>query len=335
MSMELPPFIKVAPEVRRSLEAGGPVVALESAVITHGLPAPINRSIVADMEHAIRRTGATPASIGVLSGDIIVGLDHHQLDRLAFDQRLTVDRIRAIARGEEVDEDLTGEPFRKLSARDLAAAVAQRASGGTTVAGTLAVAGAVGIRVFATGGIGGVHRAPPYDVSADLLQLARTPVIVVCAGAKSILDLPATLEYLETVGVPVIGYQTEKGEFPAFFSRTSGLRVPLEAGSPREIAEIARAHWQMGLESAVLVVVPPPSEVALDPKVAEKAIRTAQEEAQALDLRGQMVTPFMLLRVAELTAEQSMEANLALLEQNAEIAAQIASALYSARRFYA
>ena len=333
MRKEIPAFIKMSPEVRRSLETGGGVVALESTVITHGLPAPVNRSVAADMERAIRREGVTPATIGVISGQVVVGLDARQLDHLAFEHCLTVDRIRALARG-ETDVIVHEESFRKISARDLAAAVAQRASGGTTVAGTLAVAGMVGVRVFATGGIGGVHRTPPYDVSADLLQLARTPVVVVCAGAKSILDLPATLEYLETVGVPVIGYQTEDGEFPAFFSRTSGLKVPLEAESPAEIADMAKVHWQMGLQTALLVVVPPPREVALSPEVVEQAIQEAQEEVQELNLRGQLVTPYMLMRVAELTGDGSMEANLALLVQNATIAAQIAAAMHTSPMHY-
>lgn len=326
-----PDFFRIAPEVQRALGFGTPVVALESALITHGLPAPINRNIVGDMLHAIRRVGAVPATIGVLDGEVIVGLDERQLDRLAFEFRLTAERIREMVR--EGGMVLPGqEVFRKLSARDLAAAVAQRASGGTTVAGTLAVIRRLGIRVFATGGIGGVHPHPAYDVSADLLQLAKTPCVVVCAGAKSILDLPATLEYLETVGVPVVGYQTEKGEFPAFFARTSGLKVPAEAESPRQIATIAEHHWALGMESAVLVVVPPPPEVALDPDVADRAIRQAQQEARDLRLRGQLVTPFLLMRVAELTAEQSMEANLALLVQNARLAAEIAAALHTPRQ---
>lgn len=330
MTGQLPAGVRVANEVQRALEDHAPVVALESTVITHGLPAPINRSIAADLEHTVRRYGAIPATIGVVDGEIRVGMDSRDLDHLAFEADLSVERIRALARGEQ-DVSPRRTVLRKLSARDLAAAVVQRASGGTTVAGTLAVAALVGIRVFATGGIGGVHPHPPYDVSADLLQLARSPVVVVCAGAKSILDLPATLEYLETVGVPVIGYQTEQGEFPAFFARTSGLKVPVEAETPAEIAAIARQHWALGLNSAVLVVVPPPPEVALKPKVADRAIRQALREAQELNLRGQLVTPFMLLRVAELTGEQSMDANLALLEQNARVAAQVAAALHYPR----
>jgi pseudouridine-5'-phosphate glycosidase len=222
------------------------------------------------------------------------------------------------------------EPLHKISRRDFATAIARGESGGTTVAGTLIAAHAAGIRVFATGGIGGVHRDAPFDVSTDLQELSRTPVMVVCAGAKSILDLAATLEVLETLGVPVIGYQTD--EFPAFYARTSGLPVSVRADNPKEVADIANAHWNLGLTSAVLVVAPPPADVALSESEMETAVDQALAEAQAQNIRGQAVTPFLLGRVSELTGKASLRANLALLLNNAQIAAQISKAFSQGSR---
>jgi pseudouridine-5'-phosphate glycosidase len=213
----------------------------------------------------------------------------------------------------------------KISSRDFAVALARRQSGGTTVAGSLVVAHLQGIRVFATGGIGGVHRQAPFDISADLLQLASTPIIVVCAGAKAILDLPATVEMLETLGVPVVGYQTDY--FPAFYSRNSGLKTNSRVESPEDIVKIAHTHWAMGLQSAVLVTVPPPSEVALPEDIIQKAVQQALDEAKDQDIHGQAVTPFLLRRVSDLTQGASLRVNLALLLNNARIAAQIACAL--------
>lgn len=312
--MTLPEFIHVSSEVARALAAGAPVVALESTVITHGLPYPENLQLAQNMEHTVRQQGATPATIALLDGAIWVGLDSAQLERLA-----------------------TGAAARKISVRDIAPAIVQRAAGGTTVAGTLAVAQAAQIGVFATGGIGGVHRqsaAGPehrveasslFDISTDLTQLARTPLVVVCAGAKAILDLPATLEILETLGVPVLGYQTD--EFPAFYSRASGLPVSARVETPQEIAAIARRHWRMGFTSAVLVANPPPQEQALAPEAVDGAIQQALAEAQAQGLRGQGVTPFLLRRVSALTGGNSLRANLALLLNNARLAGQVAGAL--------
>lgn len=307
--MPIPSFYSLSPEVAGALAAGSPLVALESTVITHGLPYPDNLQLAFNMERTVRDQGATPATIAVLDGKVIVGLNPSQLERLA-----------------------QGPAARKISVRDFAPAIAQKADGGTTVAGTLAAAHTAGLRVFATGGIGGVHRQAPgsstdasYDVSADLSQLARSPLVVVCAGAKAILDLPATLEMLETLGVPVVGYQTD--EFPAFYSRRSGLPVSARAETPREIAEMTSAHWQMGFESAVLVANPPPEADALAPEVVEGAIRQALAEAQAQGVRGQGVTPFLLRRVSELTSGDSLRANLALLLNNARLATQIARAL--------
>jgi pseudouridine-5'-phosphate glycosidase len=213
----------------------------------------------------------------------------------------------------------------KISSRDFGAAIVKKWSGGTTVAGTLMAAHAVGIRVFATGGIGGVHRGANHDVSADLAQLAGTPLIVVCAGAKAILDLPATLEYLETFSVPVVGYCTN--EFPAFYSRSSGLKVSVRVDSPREAAEIACAHWDLGFKSALLVANPPPEGHNLPREAVDGAIHTALAEAELQGIRGQDVTPFLLARVSELTSRASLEANLELLKNNAHLAADIALAL--------
>lgn len=299
----LPKFFRIAPAVARALELQMPVVALESTVITHGLPRPDNLSLAHDMEDAVRDSGAVPATVGVLGGQVVVGLSGAELEYLALNAKA-----------------------RKISARDYAAAIAQQADGGTTVAGTLIAARTVGIRVFATGGIGGVHRWPPYDVSADLPTLAQSPVIVVCAGAKAILDLPATLEMLETLSVPVVGYQTD--EFPSFYSRESGLRVSARAENAEEVAKIAQAHWALGLNSAVLVVVPPPASVALPRSVVEKAVAEAVAEAERLGIRGQESTPFLLNKVSELTGHSSLKANLALLLNNARVAGEIARALF-------
>jgi len=215
--------------------------------------------------------------------------------------------------------------LRKIITRDCSIAIARGVSGGTTVAATMLAAHTIGIEVFTTGGIGGVHRFPPYDVSADLQQLAQTPMIVVCAGAKAILDLSATLEYLETFAIPVVGYQTD--EFPAFYSPDSGLRTSTQADSPAEVAAIARAHWQIGMRSAVLVVAPPPKESAMQAGAMHATIEAALQEAQVQNIRGQEITPFLLQRVNELSEGASLKANLSLLKNNARVAAQISLAL--------
>lgn len=289
----------ILPEVRQALADGTPVVALESTVITHGLPYPQNCMVAQEMEDEIRGLGAIPATIAVLDGRLRVGVEAGELDRL----------------GQAVG-------MHKISVRDVAPALALGWSGGTTVAGTMLAAHLAGIHVFATGGIGGVHRQPHYDISADLPQLAKTPVLVVCAGAKAILDLDVTLEYLETFSVPVVGFQTD--EFPGFYTRSSGLKVSVRADTPEEAAAIARAHWGLGLTSAVLVANPPPEESALNSAVVESAIQQALAEAEAKQIRGQPVTPFLLKRVTELTGGESLRANLALLLNNARLGAQIA-----------
>jgi pseudouridylate synthase len=298
----LPQGFVLTTEVAQALQNNLPIVAFESAVITHGLPHPENLSLARKMEQEVRLEGCIPATIAVLDGKIHVGLGQDQLEKLA-----------------------TAADARKISTRDFAPGLAGKVTGGTTVAGTLYAAERAGIKVFATGGIGGVHRDAPFDISADLPALAQTPVVVVCAGAKAILDLPGTVEYLETAGVPVIGYQTD--EFPAFFSRSSGLPVSARADSPEEVASITRAHWNLGFKTAVLVTAAPPPEVAIPVNQVEQAIEQALSEAREQQIRGQAVTPFLLNRVSALTGKASLNANLGLLRNNAKIAALIAKQL--------
>lgn len=295
-------FLEIANPVRKALFSGKPVVALESAVITHGLPYPHNQQLALHMEETIRLQNAEPATIAVLDGKIRVGLTAPEIERLA--------KMKHV---------------RKISRRDFGIALARGESGGTTVAGTLFAAHQAGIRVFATGGIGGVHRNAPFDVSADLHELSITPLIVVCAGAKAILDLPATLEVLETFGVPVIGYQSD--EFPAFYSRQSGLKVNLVCQNAAEIAQVALAHWGAGVHSAILVANPPPAEKALPADAIENIIHQAVQEAEQLGIRGSAVTPYLLEKVNQLTGGASMQANLALLLNNGRLAAEIARSL--------
>lgn len=295
-------ILSYSSETKRAKQEKHPLVALETAVVTHGLPYPVNLKLAQDMEEEVREQGAVPATIGVVDGEVCIGIEPEQLHKLAEAKELL-----------------------KISRRDFSGAIAKGLSGGTTVAGTLTVVPKASIRVFATGGIGGVHRDAPFDISADLPTLAQTPAIVVCAGAKAILDLPATLEYLETMAIPVIGYKTD--EFPAFYARTSGLPVSIRAENVKEIAKIANAHWEMGVKSAVLVVVPPPEHDALPEDAMEAAINQAMSEAKAQNVRGQQVTPFLLSRVSELTGKASLKANLSLLLNNARVAAQIAKAL--------
>ncbi|MBE0410719.1 MAG: pseudouridine-5'-phosphate glycosidase [Anaerolineales bacterium] len=299
MATKLPPFYHLTQEVSNALSKGLPVVALESTVITHGLPFPDNIQLANDMQQELWKLGVVPAMVAVLEGRIMVGMQADWLEGLA-----KADRVY------------------KLSSRDLARAVVKKQSGGTTVAGTMTVAHQVGIQVFATGGIGGVHRGGGGDVSADLMQLAETPMVVVCAGAKAILDLAATLEYLETHNVLVVGYQTN--DFPAFYSRRSGHLLNSRADSVEEVAEIARVHWKMGLRSAILVTVPIPDEVSLEENKVENAIQAAVKEASQKGLHGQEVTPYLLERVRQLTGGESLKANLGLLLNNTRVAGEIA-----------
>ncbi len=300
--MKKDPTLEIANSVRTALFSGRAVVALESAVITHGLPYPHNLNLARDLESILRAEGAQAATIAVVDGKIRVGLDDEEIQRLA-----------------------TLKSIRKISRRDFGVALAQGESGGTTVAGTLFAAHQAGIRVFATGGIGGVHRNAPFDVSADLHELSRTPMVVVCAGAKAILDLPATLEVLETLGVPIVGYQTD--EFPAFYSPHSGLKLPIRADTPQQAAAIARAQWQAGINSAVLIANPPPIEEALPHEQIETIIQQAVADAEAAGITGAALTPYLLDAVSRKSGGASLNTNLALLRNNARLAAKIALAL--------
>jgi pseudouridine-5'-phosphate glycosidase len=300
--------LQIAPEIAQALEEGTPIVALESALITHGFAPPANLDIARRMEAAIRAEGALPVTIAILDGQARIGLSAGELARLAALAALAADRAA-----------------RKVSLRDLPILLAQGASGGTTVAATMALAHRAGIHVFATGGIGGVHRGHPEDVSADLIALASTPIVTVCAGAKAILDLPRTLEYLETSGVPVIGYGTD--EFPAFYSRRSGLEVDTRVETPQEVARIAQARTALGLPAALLVCVPVPEADELPAAEAETAIAQAVAETEEKGIGGKAVTPFLLARMVELTGGRARQANEALLLNNARTAARIARAL--------
>jgi pseudouridine-5'-phosphate glycosidase len=294
-------------DVKRAMNISLPIVALESTVLTHGLPRPQNLQLAHDMERAVREQGATPATIGFLDGYLHIGLSESELDRLA-NERLV----------------------HKVGPRDFAAVISQEACGGTTVAGTMFACKQSNIKVFATGGIGGVHRETSSDISADLQALATIPMIVVCAGAKAILDLPATLEYLETMSVPVVGYGTDK--FPAFYSRESGLEVSVRLNTPQEIVEFARAHWGAGLQSAILVANPIPDGEAIERADIEPIIEEASRDAREKRIHGKELTPFLLQRISDLTKGKSMQANLALLLNNARLAAQIAKAFRAVER---
>jgi pseudouridylate synthase len=296
-----------SPEFSEALKDNTPIVALESTVLTHGLPRPQNLQLARDMEGAVREEGATPATIGFLDGYLHIGMTDAELERLANEKDAY-----------------------KVGLRDFASVITNSACGGTTVAGTMLACKHAGIRVFATGGIGGVHRDAPFDISADLQALATIPMIVVCAGAKAILDLPATLEYLETMSVPVIGYGTD--DFPAFYSRKSGLGVTEALDNPQDVIAFAKAHWEAGLQSAVLVANPVPEGDAIPSKEMEPIIERANHEAREKEIHGKDLTPFLLERVAELTKGKSMKANLSLLLNNARLAARIAISLRASER---
>jgi pseudouridine-5'-phosphate glycosidase len=297
------PLLDVRPEVAAALGEGRPVVALESTLITHGLPWPVNLETARAAEAAVRAGGAVPATIAVWKGRPTVGLTDAELEELA---------------------KATG--VLKASRRDLAAAVAQGRTAATTVAATMFLAHRAGIRLFATGGIGGAHRGEGYawDISADLVELARTPVAVVCAGAKSILDIPRTLEILETLGVPVVGYGTD--EFPAFYVRSSAQPVSARVESPGDAAALLSAHWGLG-GSGVVLAQPVPANVALDPDEFRRALAEAEARALAEAVRGKELTPFLLARLAEATGGRSLRANQALIVANARLAAQVALAV--------
>ncbi len=291
-------------EVWTAINEKTPLVGLETAVVTHGLPYPTNIELAQAMENVIREEGAVPATVGVLGGRAQIGMREEDILLLAQDNEVI-----------------------KVSRRDFSRAAVKKLNGGTTVAGTLTALHKAGINVFATGGIGGVHRNAPYDISADLPTLGQTPVLVVCAGAKSILDLPATLEMLETLSVPVVGYQTNL--FPAFYARSSGLPISIEVEDPEQAALLAKSHWGMGINSAVLLVVPPPLDAALPDRQMEEAVEQALKDAEEHKITGQEVTPFLLKRVSEITGKASLKANLGLLLNNARVAARVAVKLGS------
>jgi pseudouridine-5'-phosphate glycosidase len=295
-------LLRVSGEVLQALKTGQAVVGLESTVIAHGLPYPTNLETACQMEAIVREHGALPATIAVLDGRLRVGLSDAELEHLA-----------------------TAKGIRKTSRRDLPVVVARGEDGATTVAATATVAAWVGIEIFATGGIGGVHRGAAFDVSNDLPTLASVPVAVVCSGAKSILDLKATLEWLETAGIPVIGYRTD--EFPAFYTRRSGLPVDARVDGPEETAAVVRAARQMGLPGGTLIAVPVPASAELPAELLEAAIASALTEAEARGIEGSASTPFLLRWLARQTDGASLKANVALLENNAAVAAQIAVAL--------
>ncbi len=300
--------MRVLPGIRQALDARKPVVALESSVLAQGLPVPHNADAASRMIGAVQRAGAVPAITAVVAGEPTLGLEPAELARF-----------------------LKRDGVRKVSARDLGAAIAQRADGATTVAASIALAWPAGVSVFATGGIGGVHRvsagthAGVRDESADLLELSRTPMVVVCAGAKAILDLPGTWERLDTLGIPVVGYRT--AELPGFYTAKTGIRLSSCVDSAAEVAAIAAAHFSLGRMQAVLVVQAPPAEHALAPEVVEAAVKAALSDAERTGVRGGDVTPHLLAAVSRETGGKTLAVNLALLEANASLAGEVALAL--------
>ena len=298
-------YLDISPEVKAALEAGKPVVALESTIISHGMPYPKNVETALLVEQTLRDNGAVPATIAVIGGRLKAGLSKEEIEYLGK----------------------TGRGVAKASRRDLPALVARGADGATTVTTTMIIAHMAGIQVFATGGIGGVHRGAEttMDISADLEELAQTPVMVVCAGAKSILDLGLTLEYLETKGVPVIGYGTE--ELPAFYTRKSGFGVDYRVDSPEELAALFAAQRDLGFKGGMLVTNPIPEEYAMPKDVIDAAIEQALRECKEQGVHGKETTPFLLARVVELTGGDSLESNIQLVLNNARVAARTAVAL--------
>ena len=297
-------YLEVSPEVQQALDQGKPVVALESTIISHGMPYPQNVETALNVERIIRENGAVPATVAILGGKLKLGLTHEEIEYLGK----------------------KGQAVIKASRRDLAVLVARGEDGATTVATTMFIAALAGVQVFATGGIGGVHRGAEVtmDISADLEELARTPVMVVCAGAKSILDLGLTLEYLETKGVPVVGYGTN--ELPAFYTSKSGFSVDYRMDTPQEVADAFAAALGLNL-GGMLVTNPIPDEFAMDPDVINKAIDDAVAEAKAQGIHGKQTTPFLLAKVKELTGGDSLDSNIHLVYNNAKLAAKIAVCL--------
>lgn len=300
--MPLNDLMQVNAEAASAIAANKPVVALESTVIAHGLPRPQNLQTARNLEQIVRSNGATPATVAVLGGKLCVGLNEEQLEQLA-----------------------NGDDIRKLSVRDVAVAIASDWKGATTVASTMWIAHRAGIQVFATGGIGGVHRGSLPDVSADLPELAHTPMIVVCSGAKIVLDLPATREWLETHSVTVVGYQCD--ELPAFYSRRSGLPIDVRCDSPQDVVRLFKTQRQLQMQTALLVTVPVPAEAEVPSDVLQRALDQSLHEAEESNIGGRELTPFLLARMAEKSEGATLRANIALLANNANVAAQIAATL--------
>ncbi len=298
-------YLEISPEVQAALAEGKPVVALESTIISHGMPYPQNVETAMNVEQIVRQNGAVPATIAIIGGKLKAGLSADEIEYLGK----------------------KGYAVTKASRRDLPVLVARGEDGATTVATTMIIAAMAGIKVFATGGIGGVHRGAEVtmDISADLEELARTPVLVVCAGAKSILDLGLTLEYLETKGVPVIGYGTEK--LPAFYTRKSGFGVDYRLDTPEEVAAAFRAKLEMDLGGGMLVTNPIPEQYSMDPDVINKAIDEAVAEANAQGIRGKQTTPFLLAKIKDITGGDSLASNIRLVYNNAALAAKVAGQL--------
>lgn len=298
-------YLDIAPEVAEALASGKPVVALESTIISHGMPYPKNVETALLVEQTIRDNGAVPATIAIIGGRLKAGLSHEEIEYLGK----------------------SGRNVAKASRRDLAALVAAGKDGATTVTTTMIIAHMAGISVFATGGIGGVHRGAEttMDISADLEELASTPVMVVCAGAKSILDLGLTLEYLETKGVPVIGYGTD--ELPAFYTRQSGFGVDYRADSPEQLAGMFKAQKELGMKGGMLVTNPIPEQYAMDKAVIDAAIDQAMKESREQGIHGKETTPFLMAKVVELTGGDSLESNIKLVLNNAALAAKTAAEL--------
>ena len=299
------PYLSISPEVQEALKAGKPVVALESTIISHGMPYPQNVETALKVEQTIRENGAVPATIAVIGGQLKAGCTPEEIEYLGK----------------------KGQAVIKASRRDLPVLIARKADGATTVTTTMIIAAMAGIRVFATGGIGGVHRGAQqtFDISADLEELAQTPVMVVCAGAKSILDLGLTLEYLETKGVPVIGFGTE--ELPAFYTRHSGFKVDYRIDTPEELAAAFKAKMDCGLKGGMLVTNPIPEEFSMPKEVIDQAIDQALREMDEAGIHGKQCTPFLLAKVKDLTGGESLASNIQLVLNNARLAAKTAKAL--------
>lgn len=298
-------YVEFSPEVKDALENNKPVVALESTIISHGMPYPKNLQTAKECEEIIRKGGAVPATTAIINGKIEVGLTEEELEFLS-----------------------TSKDVIKTSRRDFAYIVSQGLNGATTVASTIIIAKLAGIKIFVTGGLGGVHRgaSETFDISRDLEELAANDIMIICAGCKSILDIGLTLEYLETKGVPVFAYKTD--EMPAFFTRHSGFKVDYKIDEAKDAADIARTQWNLGLKTGILFTNPIPEQASMDEKAINKAIEKALEEAKEKGIHGKETTPFLLSKVVEVTGGKSLEANIALVKNNAKLGAEVAKYLY-------